>query len=110
MGASIPLSDLRKRSRHGSGIGLQHYLERHGVQAELKGARNFETGLAASRNTIFLGVPRTTEYLKELFQKTNFYYSTLSSPVVVRNRSPKTGESAEYSEIDYSAGHKIFRN
>lgn len=91
-----------------AGIGLQHYLERLGVQAELRGGRKFETALAASRNTIFLGVPRTTEYLKELCQKTNFYYSTLNSPVVVRNRNPKAGEPAEYREVDYSTGHRIF--
>ena len=91
-----------------AGITLQRYLDRQGVPAELTESRNFEAASAMSRNTIFLGVPRTTEYLKQLFDKTNFYYPTLSSPVVVRNRNPKPGEPGDYQEIDYSAEHKIF--
>ena len=91
-----------------AGLTLQHYLERQGIQPQLTESRNFEIDSATSRNTIFLGVPRTTGYLKQLFEKTNFYYSTFNAPVVVRNRNPKPGEPVEYRQVDYSADHKIY--
>ena len=91
-----------------AGISLQRYLEHQGFSAELTESRNFELDSANRRNTIYLGVPRTTEYLNRIFERTNFYYATLATPVVVRNRNPKSGEPIEYREVDYSADHKIY--
>ena len=91
-----------------AGMSLQHYLEQQGLQPRFIESRNFQINSATASNTIFLGVPRTTDYLKQLFERTNFYYSTLTTPVVVRNRNPQPGESDEYRQIDYSADHKIY--
>ena len=91
-----------------AGLALQHYLERQGVSAELTESRTFELTSGSVRNAIFLGVPRTTEYLKQLFDKTNFYHLTVDSPIVIKNRAPKPGEPAEFREKDYSTDHKIF--
>ena len=91
-----------------AGISLQHYLERGGLQVQLTESRNFSMQSAMAGTTIFLGIPRTTEYLRQLFEKTNFYYSTLDNKAIIRNRKPKAGEPAEYQQVDYSAGHKIY--
>ena len=89
-------------------ISLQHYLERQGLPAQLTESRDFSNDSAMVRNAIFLGVPRTTEYLRPIFEKTNFYYSTLDNKAIVGNRTPKNGEPSEYREIDYSTDHRVF--
>jgi hypothetical protein len=89
-----------------AGIRLLQYLEKDGQQIHLTESRRFPAESFAAQNTIFLGMPRTAGYLKQMLEKTNFYIAQVS-PDVIRNRSPKPGEAAEFQEVSYSADRRL---
>lgn len=90
-----------------AGIGLLQYLEKQRQQADLIESRYFGADSVSFRNTIFLGIPRTTSHLKRVLEKTNFYIASVN-PALVRNRNPRPGEAAEYPEVRYSTEHRLY--
>jgi hypothetical protein len=89
-----------------AGIRLLQYLEKDGKEVRLIESRRFPAESFAAQNTIFLGMPRTAGYLNQMLEKTNFYIAQVS-PDLVRNRSPKPGEPAEFREQPYSADRRL---
>jgi hypothetical protein len=89
-----------------AGIRLLQYLEKEGQQVRLTESRRFPAESFAAQNTIFLGMPRTAGYLKQMLDKTNFYIAQVS-PDIVRNRKPGPGEPADFQEVSYSADRRL---
>jgi hypothetical protein len=90
-----------------AGIRLLQYLEKDRRQeVRMTESRKFPAESFASQNTIFLGMPRTAGYLKNMLEKTNFYIERVS-PDLIRNRDPKPGEPAEFREVTYSADRRL---
>ena len=75
-------------------------------EVRLTESRRFPAESFAAQNTIFLGMPRTAGYLKDMLERTNFYIERVS-PDVIRNRNPKPGEPAEFHEVAYSADRRL---
>jgi hypothetical protein len=89
-----------------AGVRLLQYLEKDGQQVHLTESRRFPADSFAAQNTIFLGMPRTAGYLKQMLEKTNFYIAQVS-PDIIRNRKPVAGEPAEFDEVPYSADRRL---
>jgi hypothetical protein len=90
-----------------AGVRLLQYLEKNGGQeVRLTESRRFPAESFAAQNTIFLGMPRTAGYLKNMLERTNFYIERVS-PDVIRNRNPKPGEPAEFHEVAYSVDRRL---
>jgi hypothetical protein len=75
-----------------AGIRLLQYLEKEGQQVRLTESRRFPAESFAAQNTIFLGMPRTAGYLKQMLDKTNFYIAK-SAPTSygTASRARRTG-------------------
>ena len=69
----------------------------HGKRAELAVSTNLPVDHAPDRNVVFVGGPRTTGRLQESLERGN-YYIAASNPTLIRSRSPKAGEPAEYRD------------
>ena len=89
-----------------AGVRLLQYLETRDQATQLLTSQNFAPDLFEGQNTIFIGMPRTTTYLQDLLEKTNFYLANVE-PDLVRNRRPKPGEAEEYKEASYSPDRRI---
>jgi hypothetical protein len=90
-----------------AGVRLLQYLEKDAQQqVRLTESRRFPVDSFAAQNTIFLGMPRTAGYLKNMLEKTNFYIERVS-PDLIKSRSPKAGEPAEFQEVTYSADRRL---
>jgi hypothetical protein len=90
-----------------AGVRLLQYLEKDARQdVRMTESRRFAADSFAAQNTIFLGMPRTAGYLKDMLEKTNFYIERVS-PDLVRNRKPRPGEPVEFQEVSYSADRRL---
>src|SRR5579885_707004 len=85
-----------------AGTDLLQYLDRQSQPARLTESRRFPAESYATQNTIFLGMPRTATYLNHILEKTNYYIASVE-PDVIKSRTPRAGEPAEFREISYSA-------
>jgi hypothetical protein len=90
-----------------AGVRVMEYLKKFNEPVELIESRSLSADSLIVGNVIYLGIPRTVEYLKQVLEKTNFYMDT-ATPSIVRSRHPAPGEPAEYREVDFSDEHKIY--
>jgi hypothetical protein len=88
-----------------AGVKVLQYLEKEGQQVQLTQSRQFPSESFAAQNTIFLGMPRTAGYLEQVLAKMNFYIASVN-PDVIKSRSPKAGEPAEYLEVPYASDRR----
>jgi hypothetical protein len=91
-------------------VKLLQYMESLGQHPELTDSPNLPVDSVGAQNTIFLGIPRfyaTSHRVSQILEKMNFYV-TGYEPSVVKNRNPRPGEAAEYHEVDYSSGHRVY--
>lgn len=89
-----------------AGIRLLQFLLGAGQPVHLIESRRFPMESFAAQNTIFLGMPRTANYLNQLLARANFYIAAVS-PDIIRNRHPQPGEPAEYREVTYSSDRRL---
>ena len=91
-----------------AGIKLLQYLQKHAQAVELIESRNFEADSYRGKDSIFVGLPRNTGYLKPMLERTNFYLAgaTTTSPAIVRTRSPRAGEPTEYRRMQYGVDRR----
>jgi hypothetical protein len=91
-----------------AGVRLLQYLDKQARDATLIESRKFSPESVATRNTIFLGMPRTTAgYLDGIMEKTDFYLARVA-PDVIRSRRPKPDEPLEFKETAYSADRRRY--
>lgn len=84
-------------------VKLTQYLERAGRTVEVHSSAELPLELPDDKNVILLGIPKTSQHVRDLMEKTNFYYSEGT----VFNRSPRPGESARYDGISLSHDRQI---
>jgi hypothetical protein len=85
-----------------TGVRLLQFLQGRVGQLEVVESRKFATDMIATRNNIFIGMPRTAAYLDQISRKLNFYVERVE-PDVVGSRNPLPGEQKQFAQIDYSA-------
>ncbi|HVW85355.1 MAG TPA: helix-turn-helix domain-containing protein [Bryobacteraceae bacterium] len=85
-----------------AGVRLLQFLQGRIAQIEIIESRKLAADSFATRNTIFIGMPRTAAYLEQISRKLNFYIERVE-PDVILNLHPLAGETPEFREVDYSA-------
>jgi len=86
---------------------LREYLDKLGHQVPVIEAPNYAADSLATRNTIFLGVPSSSDNIRQLLEKTNFYVAKSTEPALVRSRKAGPNEPSEYQETVLSPKRKI---
>jgi hypothetical protein len=88
------------------GVKILQYLEKRGSDVDLVESRKLAADAPSSRNTIFIGMPRTASYLDPMTAKANFYIESVE-PDVIGNRAPVGNEPEEFREVSYAANRAI---
>jgi hypothetical protein len=59
----------------------------------------------ADHHVVFLGIPNTSQYLKQFLQRANF--ELVSSGASVANRAPRPGEPSQYDSQNHSESRQV---
>lgn len=79
-------------------VKLSQYLEQRGEHLWITGAPGLGLDSFGDRNVILLGIPSTSQHLRETLQGTNFDVPIGTNGTVV-SRNPKPGEPDRFAEI-----------
>jgi hypothetical protein len=88
------------------GVKILQYLEKRGREVNLVESRKLPADAAGSLNMVFLGMPRTANYLDPMVAKANFYIAGVL-PDVIGNRHPLANEPSDFREVVYSSDREV---
>ena len=86
-------------------VKLAQYLQARGVTVSFSGTSDFSFDQFGDRNVILIGLSSSSFHIRQLMDRTNFY----SKPEVastVYNRTPASGEAAEYKMVQQSGSRR----
>jgi hypothetical protein len=89
-----------------AGYKIDRYLEKHDRSVELVEGASYPSDLASKHNTIFVGLPHSSPYLRNFAEKMNFRIAT-GIPLTIENKRPGAGEPARYDEKVLSEKRRI---
>jgi hypothetical protein len=89
-----------------AGYKIDQYIEQHGKSIEIMEGSGFAADRASTHNTIFVGLPNASPYIRGFAERMNFRVSS-GIPLIIENRRPVAGEPTKYEEKELSEKRRI---
>ena len=86
-------------------VKLAQYLQARGVTVSFSGTSDFSIDQFGDRNVILIGLSSSSFHIRQLMDRTNFY-SKPEAASTIQNRTPASGEAAEYKMVQQSGSRR----